>query len=76
MSTPSVFVVGFEHAHRAFTCVRMEGSQGAELPSAGAQWIVTLEGRTVWSFVAREGETRDSVQRDVAQWWDAQPTAR
>lgn len=70
MSAPHVFVVAFEYAHRPFRCVRLEGSSGSDQAAAAAQWIVTLEGRTVWSFDAREGETRESVQRDVERWWD------
>ena len=76
MSAPQVFVVAFEHAHRAFKCVRLDGSATAETPSAAAQWIVTMEGRTVWSFEAREGETRETVQDRVARWWDAHLAAR
>ena len=70
MSSPNVFVVSFEHAHRAFRCIRLEGPAGAETPTSGVQWIVTLEGRTVWSFDAHEGDTRESVQREVEEWWD------
>jgi hypothetical protein len=71
MSSPTVFVVAFEHAHRAFKCVRLAGSESADEPSAAAQWIVTMEGRTVWSLEARENDTRERVQREVEQWWDA-----
>lgn len=76
MASPNFFVVAFEHAHRAFKCVRLDGSEGADVPAAGAQWIVTMEGRTVWSFDAREGDTRESVQREVERWWDASMVAR
>lgn len=69
MSSPTVFVVAFEHAHRAFKCVRVDGSTSADTPAAAAQWIVTMDGRAVWSFESREGETRESVQRAVEQWW-------
>ena len=32
--------------------------------------VFTIAGRTVWSFDARDGDTSQSVQRDVEQWWD------
>lgn len=76
MSSPNVFVVVFEHAHRAFKCVRLEGSDSAQVPEEAAQWIVTLEGRTVWSFEAGEADTRERVQREVERWWDASGVVR
>ena len=76
MSSPNVFVVAFEHAHRAFKCVRLAGSDHADEPSAAAQWIVTMEGRTVWSLEASESDTRESVQHEVEQWWDASIAGR
>jgi hypothetical protein len=76
MPPPNVFVVAFEHAHRAFKCVRLAGSESAEVPSAAAQWIVTIEGRTVWSLEARETDTRESVQQAVEQWWNDSMASR
>jgi len=76
MSTPQVFVVTFEHAHRAFKCVRLDGSAAADTPAAAAQWIVTMEGRTVWSLDAVEGETRESVRDQVVRWWDSRVAVR
>jgi hypothetical protein len=70
MSSPSIFVVEFEHAHRAYRCIRLEGSVEGESPSAVAHWIVTTAGRTVWSFNATAGDTRESVQRAVEDWLD------
>jgi hypothetical protein len=35
------------------------------------QWVVTVAGRPVWSFVANESDTRGSVQSEVMRWWDA-----
>lgn len=70
MSSPTIFVVEFEHAHRAFRCIRLDGSPEADAASPGAHWIVTLAGRTVWSMDAREEDTREGVERAVVDWWD------
>lgn len=70
MSSPDIFVVGFEHAHRAFKCIRLDGRTGGATPAERAQWLVTMEGRTVWSFDASDTDTRESIQRNVEQWWD------
>lgn len=69
MSAPSTFVVSFTHAHRAFTCVRLEGD-GEAAGTTAPQWIVTLEGRPVWSFDARADDSPERVQQDVERWWD------
>lgn len=68
MSSPSIFVVEFEHGHRAFRCIRLEGSVEGEPASAVPHWIVTTAGRTVWSFDATPDDTRESVQRAVEDW--------
>jgi hypothetical protein len=70
MSAPTIFVVEFEHAHRAFRCILVEGAPEGEAPATVAHWIVTLAGRTVWSMDAREDDTRERVQREVEAWWD------
>jgi hypothetical protein len=69
MSTPDFFIVTFEHAHRSFTCVRLDGEERADQPGA-AHWIVTMAGRLVWSLAAKPDETRASVQQEVVTWWD------
>ena len=70
MTTPAIFVVEFEHAHRAFRCIRLEGAPEGDVPAAAAHWIVTLAGRTVWSMDAQEDDTRERVQQEVEAWWD------
>jgi hypothetical protein len=64
-----LFVVSFEHAQRSFKCVRIELTAD-DVPRA-EQWVVTVAGRPVWSFVANESDTRGSVQSEVMRWWDA-----
>lgn len=71
MSSSMLFVVAFEHAHRAFKCVRLDGGDGRASRDA-AHWIVTLEGRTIWSFDANEQDTREIVQEEVVRWWDSE----
>jgi hypothetical protein len=68
--TPPVFLVSFEHAQRSFQCVLLDWD-AADRRSA-KQWVVTVAGRTVWSFPAGDADTRASVQTEVARWWDAQ----
>jgi hypothetical protein len=67
--TDPVFLVTFEHARRAFKCVLLDWdhSEGR----TARQWVVTVAGRPVWSFEATESDTRESVQRQVEEWWDA-----
>jgi hypothetical protein len=69
MSAPNTFVVAFTHGHRSFTCVRLE-AEGCGAGAMASQWIVTIEGRTIWSFDAGGGDTREQVQRAVERWWD------
>jgi hypothetical protein len=76
MSTPSLFVVTFEHAHRAFKCVRLDDAHRTGSSRPGPQWLVTLDSRTVWSFDAQPGDTREAVQQRVERWWDEVDAAR
>lgn len=69
MSAPSLFVVTFEHAHRAFKCVRLDDADRTDSSKPGPQWLVTLDSRTVWSFDAQPDDTRELVQQRVERWW-------
>jgi hypothetical protein len=66
---PKLFVVSFEHAQRSFKCVRIELTTADDAPHA-EQWVVTVAGRPVWSFMASESDTRASVQSEVMRWWN------
>ena len=68
--TIPVFLVTFEHAKRSFKCVLLDW----EAPNGrnAKQWVVTMAGRTVWSFEAGPSDTRASVQAEVERWWDSQ----
>lgn len=67
-STP--FVVTFEHAGRAFKCVRVELTGARDQRPHAEQWVVTEAGRTVWSFESAPDDTRASVQAEVQRWWN------
>lgn len=69
MSNPPLFLVAFEHAHRSFKCMRLEAGEEASVTTP--QWVVTMAGRPVWSFEARNDDTRDAVEAEVVKWWDA-----
>ena len=69
MTTP-VFLVAFEHAKRSFKCVLLDWD--APDGRKAKQWVVTVAGRPVWSFVAGAADTRESVRREVELWWDTQ----
>ena len=71
--TPPVFVVNFLYAKRSFECVLLDWK--APDGRRAKQWVVTVTGRPVWSFEARETDTRASVQKEVELWWDTQRTA-
>jgi hypothetical protein len=75
-TTPEFFVVAFEHAQRAFKCVRLEWGESPGAASTAAQWIVTIAGRPVYSFGVSDGDTKESVQSTVIRWWDARAAAR
>jgi hypothetical protein len=70
--TDPVFLVTFEHARRSFKCLLVDWDHADG--RTALQWVVTVAGRPVWSFAASESDTRQSVQRQVEEWWDA--TAR
>ncbi len=63
-----IFLVTFEHAQRSFKCVLVDwdGPDGRQ----AKQWVVTVAGRPVWSFKAKKTDTHESVQGEVARWWD------
>lgn len=63
-----VFLVTFEHAQRSFKCVLVDWNHADGRTTL--QWVVTVAGRPVWSFEATEADTRQSVQRQVVEWWD------
>jgi hypothetical protein len=71
--TPPVFLVTFMYAKRSFKCVLLDWD--APTGRSAKQWVVTVEGRPVWSFEAGANDTRDSVQKEVELWWDTQHTA-
>ncbi len=71
--THPFFLLTFEYARRSFKCLLLDW----ESPDGrrSKQWVVTVAGRPMWSFEARESDTRASVQAEVAMWWDTQHSA-
>jgi hypothetical protein len=70
-TAPQFFVVTFEHAQRAFKCIRLDWAESAGDAAAANQWIVTIAGRPVYSFAVSEEDTKESVRTTVISWWDA-----
>jgi hypothetical protein len=56
--------------------VRLDDAHRTGSSRPGPQWLVTLDSRTVWSFDAQPGDTREAVQQRVERWWDEVDAAR